>query len=189
MSFKSEALGYLMEKEMEQEIELEETWKAKNDKDAEWIIEKCKESLTEIERYRSSLENKVKDLMDKLSKLDEEEKFAKERRNSYLAEYFETIPDGHKKKTKTQEKYRLPSGEIIKKYPNPQVKRDDEKLLKWIKDSKLDDYVEVKETPKWGELKKLTKVIGGQTIIKDTGEIVEGVELIERPPTLEFKEG
>lgn len=189
MSYKGEALGYLMQKEIDHEIEQEKVWKVKNDSDAEFIIEKCNEELTEINRFKLSLEEKMNGLKEKLNKLKEEERFFIERRNSYLLEYFETIPEEFKKKTKTQEKYRLPSGEIIKKYPNPEIKRDNDKLLRWIKNNRMNDYLEVKESPKWGELKELTEVVNGQTIIKETGEIVEGVELIERPPVLEFREG
>lgn len=172
---------------MEDNLLVKETWKIENDDDAEWLIEKYNEDLIEKARYRMSLENKVKDLMDKLNKLDEEEKYAIEKRNSYLIEYFESIDDKFKKKTKTQEKYRLPSGEIIKKYPNPEYKRDNDRLLSWIQKNKLDDYVEIKESPKWGELKKVTKIVNGQVVTED-GEIVEGVEVIEKPPVMEFKE-
>ena len=164
-------------------------WKITNDEDAEWLIEKYNVDLVEKARYKLALENKIRDLQDKLRKVEDEEKFAIERRNSYLLEYFETIDEKFKKKTKTQEKYRLPSGEIVKKYPSPEYKRDGEKLLSWIKSNDLNDYVEVKESPKWAELKKATTVVGGQVVFKDTGEIVEGVELIERPPVIEFKEG
>ncbi|SHF14136.1 Bacteriophage Mu Gam like protein [Tissierella praeacuta DSM 18095] len=172
---------------MEDNLLVKETWKIENDNDAEWLIEKYNEDLIEKARYRMSLENKVKDLMDKLNKLDEEEKYAIEKRNSYLIEYFESIDDKFKKKTKTQEKYRLPSGEIIKKYPNPEYKRDNDRLLSWIQKNKLDDYVEIKQSPKWGELKKVTKIVNGQVVTED-GEIVEGVEVIEKPPVMEFKE-
>lgn len=164
-------------------------WKATNDEEAEWLIEKYNEDLIEKARYKLSLENKIKDLQDKLRKIEDEERFAIEKRNSYLLEYFETIDKKFKKKTKTQEKYRLPSGEIVKKYPGPEFKRDGETLLAWIKSNDLNDYVEVKESPKWAELKKSTTVISGQVVFNDTGEIVEGVELIDRPPVIEFKEG
>lgn len=187
MSYKSEALGYLMQKEMEHEIEQEETWKIKNDNDAEWIIDKCNEDLTEINRFKKSLEEKLENIRLKLNKLKNEEDSIKERRDSYLIEYFETIPGELKKKTKTQEKYRLPGGEIVKKLPKPEYKRNDEKLLSWIKNNKMNDYVEVKETPKWGELKKITQTVNGQVVTED-GEIVEGIKVIERPPVMEFKE-
>lgn len=166
---------------------MQENWKVTNDKQAEWVIEKYNEEMLEKTRYKESLQAKMEELQDKLRKLEDEERQIKEWRDSYLIEYFELIPEEFKKKTKTMEKYRLPSGEIIKKYPNPEFKRDNKKLLGWIKANKL-DYVEVKETPKWGELKKITKVVNGQVVTKD-GEIVEGVEVVERPPVMEFKEG
>lgn len=182
MSYKSEALAYSMDKVME------EKWKIKNDQDAEWIIEKTKEQLVESDRYKLALENKIKDLQEKLKKAKEEDMHLKARRDTYLTQYFETIPDEFKKKTKTQEKFRLPSGEIIKKYPGPEFKRDDEKLKDWLVENKMSEYIEVKTTPKWGELKKSTKVAGGQVVLTDTGEIIKGVEVIERPPVMEFKE-
>lgn len=168
-------------------LEIKEMWKITNDDEAEWIIDKCNEELIESARFKLSLENKIKVLQEKMQKAEDEEKSVIEKRNSYLVEYFESIDDKFKKKTKTMEKYRLPSGEIVKKYPSPEYKRDSNKLLDWIKSNKL-DYVEVKESPKWSELKKVTTVMSGQVVFNDTGEIVEGVELIERPPVIEFKE-
>ena len=168
-------------------MEIQELWKIENDSDAEFIIEKCNEDLTEINRFRLSLEEKLEEIRQKLNKLKEEEDYVIARRNSFLTEYFETIDDKFKKKTKTQEKYRLPSGEIVKKYPSPEYKRDNDKLLDWTKKN-TPEYVEIKEIPKWAELKKVTTVVNGHVIHKETGEIVEGVELIERPPVIEFKE-
>jgi len=168
-------------------LEEREVFKVTNDEEAEWVIEKYNEEMLEKARYKESLQAKMEGLQEKLRKLENEEREAKERRDSYLIEYFESIDDKFKKKTKTQEKYRLPSGEIIKKYPNPEFKMDNNKLLKWIKANEL-DYVEVKETPKWGELKKVIKVINGQ-VVTENGEIIEGVVVIEREPVMEFKEG
>lgn len=166
---------------------MQEAWKIKNDKDAEWLIDKVNKDLIESTRYKESLKSKIEVLERKLRKVEEEENLAIERRNSYLAEYFESIDEKFKKKTKTQEKYRLPSGEIVKKYPSPQFKRDNNKLLNWIKSSGL-DYVEIKESPRWNELKAITSIKNGQVVTED-GEIVEGIEVIERDPVLEFKEG
>ena len=168
-------------------LEIQETWKVTNDEEAEWLIEKFNEEMLEKARYKESLKAKIESLQEKVRKLEEEERQTKEWRNSYLVEYFETIDDKFKKKTKTMEKYRLPSGSIIKKYPGPEFKRNDNELLGWIKSNELKEYIEVKESPKWGELKKVTKVVSGQVVTED-GEIVEGVEVVERPPVMEFKE-
>ena len=165
-----------------------EKWKIEDDDSAEWLIEKTADELVEVNRLKFSIENKIKILQERLDRVKKEEEGIKQRRDSYLIEYFERVDDKQKKKTKTMEKYRLPSGEIIKKYQNPDYKRDETKLVNWLKNNKLTDYVEVIENPKWGELKKGTITKGNQVILEETGEIIEGVEAIQRPPKLEFKE-
>jgi phage host-nuclease inhibitor protein Gam len=98
-----------------------------------------------------------------------------------LQEYYEprfmTNPD---KKT-----YKLPSGKVQRRTQQPQFDRDNEALLAWLKQRGMTDYVEVKETPKWGELKQQVQVVGEHVVIKDgplKGEIIDGVEVVHRPP-------
>lgn len=99
-----------------------------------------------------------------------------------LQEYYEprfmTNPD---KKT-----YKLPSGKVQRRTQQPQFDRDNEALLAWLKQRGMTDYIEVKETPKWGELKQQVQVVGEHVVIKDgplKGEIIDGVEVVHRPPT------
>lgn len=98
-----------------------------------------------------------------------------------LQEYYEprfmTNPD---KKT-----YKLPSGKVQRRTQQPQFDRDNEALLAWLKQREMTDYIEVKETPKWGELKQQVQVVGEHVVIKDgplKGEIIDGVEVVHRPP-------
>lgn len=174
----------LIDEALEEVIETEEKWIIKSDEKAEWWIEKKEEELVEVRRYKMALENKIAILKEKLEKAKNEEDFIIEQRNEKLMDYFESIDEKQMKKTTTMMKYRLPSGELIKKFPGPKFVRDEDKLTKWLEDNKMDKYIEVKKQAKWGELKKATKVVGVQVVTKD-GEIVEGVEVIERAP--EFK--
>src|SRR5690606_20548802 len=99
-----------------------------------------------------------------------------------LQEYYEprfmTNPD---KKT-----YKLPSGKVQRRTQQPLFDRDNEALLAWLKQREMTDYIEVKESPKWGELKQQVQVVGEHVVIKDgplKGEIIDGVEVVHRPPT------
>lgn len=166
----------------------QEQWEISNDSEAEWLIDKVNEDLIEINRFELSLTNKIEILKEKLDKVKKEKENKIARRDSYLLRYFEEIPDELKKKSKTMEKYRLPSGEIIKKYPAPEFKRDNDTLVNWLKENRMTEFIEVKESAKWADLKKATKTIGSSVILEETGEIIEGIEVIERAPTLEFKE-
>ena len=163
-------------------------WKITNDSEAEWLIDKVNEELIEINRFELSLTNKIEIIKERLEKVKKEKENKISRRDSHLLKYFEEVPVELKKKSKTMEKYRLPSGEIIKKYPAPEFKRDNDTLVNWLKENKMNDYVEVKESAKWSDLKKSTKTIGSSVVLEETGEIIEGIEVIERAPTLEFKE-
>jgi len=55
-------------------------------------------------------------------------------------------------------------------------------LLKWLDNVGKEEYIKVKRSPLWGELKKICKVAGNKLVDIDTGEVVEGVEVIEREP-------
>ena len=163
----------------------EEKWEIKSDEEADWWIEIHEEKLAEIRRLKMQLENKIAFYKEKLDKVVKEEEYIMEKRDGKLAEYFETLDEKDMKKTKTMLKYRLPSGELVKKFPGPQFKRDNDTLTKWLEENQMDEYIEVKKQAKWGELKRKTKVVGNAVVLEETGEIVEGVEVIERPA--EFK--
>lgn len=162
----------------------EETWKIKSDEEADWWIEVNEEKLIEVRRLKMQLENKIMFYKEKLDKVLQEEESIIERRDGKLAEYFETLNEKEMKKTKTMMKYRLPSGDLVKKFPGPEFKRDNETLVKWLEENHMDEYTEVKKQAKWGELKKVVNVVNG-TVVTEDGEIVEGVEVVERAP--EFK--
>lgn len=164
-----------------------EDWKIKNDEDADWWIEVKEAELVEIRRLKMQLENKIAFYKEKLEKVQKEEEYIIEKRDGKLAEYFETLDEKNMKKTTTMLKYRLPSGELVKKFPDPQFKRNNDTLAKWLEDNGMNEYIEVKKQAKWGELKKATEVIGGTVILKDTGEIIEGVEVVERAPEFQVK--
>ena len=169
-------------------MEIKEKWSIESDSDAEWLIAQVKEELRESNRFKNSLQEQINLLQEKLNKVKLEEQEKLDRRNNHLIDYFERVDPAYKIKQKTQEKYRLPSGEIIKKIPGPAFKRDGKKLLKWLKETGKEDYIEIKEQAMWNELKAITEIVGDAVVTED-GEIVEGVELEFRPPSIEFKEG
>lgn len=97
-----------------------------------------------------------------------------------LAEYFETVPH---KATKTKESYRLLSGTLTRKLGGSQMKQDDAQLVQYLKDSGQLEFIKTEEKPKRGDFKKRLEIIGGSAVDKETGEIVEGVQIIEKPDT------
>lgn len=161
----------------------EERFTVDNDKKAEWALSKIRALKADMARYVAVCD-------DMITEYEAKKKAAQERYEqetswfkSQLAQYFESVP---KRKTKTQEVYELPGGTLRKKYPAPQYKRDNKKLVAWLKDSGMSDYIKVSESADWATLKKGIQVQGNVAITED-GEIVEGVIVIERPPTFEVE--
>ena len=69
-----------------------------------------------------------------------------------------------------------------------EIKKDDEALKAFVKES-APEFIETKETVKWGEFKKtLTATEDGRYITAD-GEIVDGVTFEEKPDVFYSKLG
>lgn len=162
-----------------------EQWEIKSDEEAEWWIDKNNEELTEIRGYKQRLQDKIQQLQTKLDKEEEKEQRIVENRDYYLQKYFNKVDDKLKHKTKTQEKYRLASGTIVKKYPKPEYKLSDE-LEKWASENSP-DYVETVKKLKWGDLKKQTELVGNKVIYKPTGEVLP-LKVEYSDEQFEFKE-
>lgn len=137
-------------------------WRITDDGCADWACRKIAEEKAELDRIRELAEAQIQKIEEK------------------LAEYFETVPH---KATKTKESYRLLSGTLTRKYGGAQMKQDDAQLVQYLKDSGQLEFIKTEEKPKWGEFKKRLEIMGGSVVDKETGEIVEAVQIIEKPDT------
>lgn len=166
-----------------------DAWIPENDGQADWLIEVTKADIERLNHLSDQIKEKIETYKNRLKMVEKEKEFIEGNAKHKLAIYMEHHIDPKLlKKTKTQVKYQLPTGEIVKKFPKPKIKRDNNKLLDWVKEKEeLKDYIKVKESVAWGELKKQTEQIGDKVVMKETGEIVEGVELEDREPTIEIK--
>lgn len=162
----------------EEEPEGSQQWRITDDSCADWAVNKIAEERAELERIRALAEEQIARIEEKLEAAERRCENGTNFLTSKLAEYFETVPH---KKTKTKESYRLLSGTLAKKLGSPQMKPDDEKLLEYLKSSGNVDMIKTTESPRWGEFKKCLTIVGGQVIDSTTGEVVEGVDIIDKP--------
>lgn len=96
---------------------------------------------------------------------------------SYLAEYAMDL----KKKDPKFKTLKLPNGELSFRKQQPEWILDDEKVIKALKESGKDDLIKVTEKPKKDEIKKAFKAHGNKAINPETGEVVDGITIEERP--------
>lgn len=160
---------------------VEETFKIKDDKTADWAITQIHEAENERDRLIALAEEQISDLKHRIEELqtkcDNETKFLR----SCLEMYFDTVTT---KETKTQKTYKLLSGTLVFKKPSVKINHDDEKLLDFLDGT---EFVETKRSLKWGEYKKLLSISGNDVIDTETGEIVEACSIEDVPASFTIK--
>ena len=50
----------------------------------------------------------------------------------------------------------------------------------------MSEYIKVKESPDWANLKKTIQVVDNK-VVDENGEVVEGITVVDRPPTFEVE--
>mgnify|MGYP001109707549 CR=1 FL=1 len=76
--------------------------------------------------------------------------------------------------TKTMRLLELPSGKFVRKVARPRMVADRDKLSELLKDT---EYVTYEPKLAWGELKKQLDISGDAVVLKDTGEVIDGVSV------------
>lgn len=160
---------------MQQETtDAEESWTIENDQQAEWAIGKIKAAQADLDkwqRYYTAMIDGVK------ARTEQTVSYMTEK----LSEYFQTVPH---RETKTQEKYSLPSGDLVLRKPKTVwVHDDDEALLKWVKENGFSDCVKVTEKVNWAEVKKrLSEDSNGVLCDSETGLVCDVVKVKTTEP-------
>lgn len=155
-------------------------WRVADDDAADWAVAKIAEERAELARIQALADEQIRRIKDKVQAAEKRCQNGTAYLTSKLAEYFRTVPH---KKTKTTESYRLLSGTLKMKRGGVSLKQDDEKLLEYLRASGREDFIQTTEKARWGEFKKQLEIIGDQVVDKASGEIVEGVAVIENPDT------
>lgn len=143
------------------------------------FLQKEKARLMEIaSRQIQQIEMKRKGIADEYDNKIEWQK-------SRLETFFEDKP---KAVTKTQQSYRLFSGKLIRKARQPEFVRDEKTIITWLVDHNMTEYAVAEWHVKWDSFKRRLSVQGEGAIDAETGEVVDGIRVFERPPEFVIRE-
>lgn len=166
----------------ENSVEIRERFEVDNDMKAEWCLSKIRKIRQEQSRETEELERQMKFYEDQkhmiAEKADEEVAFFED---MLLAYFNNRVEAGFAKATKTKVSYKLPTGELKMTHREPEYeyKKGQKETIKWLKENNLEQYIRTKEETNWSELKNAVTVNGNCVVTAD-GEIVPGIEVIER---------
>ena len=164
----------------EENVEVREKFEVDNDMKAEWCINKIRKIREAQSRETEELQRQMQFYLDQIDmiahKADEEAAFFE----GMLRGYFnDRVEAGFAKATKTKIAYKLPTGELTLKHREPEYKRDEKAVLAWLE--KNDDrFVKIEKKLDWAGLKKAVEVSGNGCIDPSTGEVIPGIEVVER---------
>ena len=99
--------------------------------------------------------------------------------------FVKTLLEGSKRRS-----FSAPSGTVGFRKQEPEFEKDDEALVKWLKESEKRDLVKVKESADWAALKKqIVDVMDDGTCVTIDGELmpVEAIKASKRPDKLYVK--
>ena len=121
------------------------------DAKADWAVKIIQKEKAEVERLTKAIDDEIEMLKLKRQRiadnLDNKIGFLQ----SKLFNYFKTVQS---KELKTCYKYKLPSGELVYNKETVKYERDDDKIIQWLTDNNKMEYIKVKPSVDWAELKK-----------------------------------
>ena len=172
----SEALDYKIQNDQEVEETLEEVI-VLDDTSAEMMVQRIREADEQYNRMEAWYAHQ-------LQKAAEIHDRTVEWATRNLQGYLGIVPAKH---TATETKYELPGATLVLKKQQPKYDVDSGKMVPWLKENGLGEFVKVKEEAAWGELKKtLTKAPDG-TYVTEDGEVPPGLTVTQRPDEFQVK--
>ena len=177
---------------LEEAQEKEKNFVCDNVKKAEW----CVKQINYAKETKATWKAYFDEQFDKICK---ECDWTISTMENHLRKFFDTVPH---KMAKASESFPLPSAKLVLKRQDPIFTMDDDRLVKYFRDNKLDNYVKTETvtttTPLWGEFRKtLAKDPDGAFAVAETdeglkpvtadGEIVDCITVELRPWKFEVK--
>ena len=141
-----------------------------SDAEAETAIREYREKQAEIDYWDDYYKAQMQ-------KIKAQCQYVMDNQKARLRDYFDRVPH---RSSATRESYDLPSGKLVWKNVQPKYDRQDADVIKYLKESDIKAFIKVKEELDWANLKKELRFSDGEAFLKETGEKVPGIKVIEQ---------
>ena len=153
--------------------EQKENFSITNDKLADWALKIIQKERQEVERLTKTIDDEIELLKLKKQRIADSLENKIGFLQGKLFEYFQTV---EARELKQSYRYTLPSGTLIMNKPTVKYERNDEKIIQWLTDNNKMEYIDVKASINWAELKKT-----------DFVDEIDGVTKLNVPMTFTVK--
>lgn len=153
-------------------------WIPKSANELDWYIELSRPEILDLQRNLNDIEERLLYYQNKKNKIIKELEFIDSRIQAKTELFIQTQDKSKLPSTKTQYTLNLPNGKIKIKKATEKIKAGTGLIEELGSKS---EFIENKQTLKWGELKKVLKKIDGKFYDTSTGEEIKSIEVEEVP--------
>jgi len=167
----------------EQEQVNDERFIVDDDQKANWALRKISELQKEVERNTKLAEQEI----DKIKQWETTQN--KQIGDSIL--YFEGLLNEYAiKQREIDPEFKsmsLPNGRFGFRKQQPKWKYNDKEVLSYLESAEMEDLIRTTRVPNKAEIRKVFEVVDDKVINKETGEVVEGIEIEHRPEQFNWR--
>lgn len=174
-----------LEKSLNEHIaeQIDDRFVIDSDDKADWALRKIKEAENEIEKAEYFAESQIRQIENWKVKQTDGHRDSIEYFQSLLAEYAQ-------RKREEDPKFKsitLPSGNVgFRKKPVKWV-YNDEQVLKTLESENMNDFIKVEKKIDKRSIKKAFEAAGDKVINPETGQVIEGIEVLDQGESLNVR--
>lgn len=170
-----EKLNDFIEKE---EFNEDEGFRVTDDGKADWAVRKIAEHKKEVDRIKDFAKEQIEQIKrwqeNEIESLENNIHFLE----SLLQEYLYNTEQRH---------IILPSGNVRIHRQQPKWVYNDSLVLDALEKTQMDEFIRIKKEVNKAELRKHVEVVNGKAVNRETGEIIDGIEIVERGETVSVR--
>lgn len=155
-------------------------WVCRNDVQADWAVRRMRFAARKRDRLIAGIRDEIETMEARIRDVEADYENETAFFRAQLDLFMESVEC---ERTKTQLRYELPTGIVLRrKNRQPEFIRDNDALLAWAEDYGDSDLVKITKAPNWAAIKKGAIIDGDHLVDKGCGEIIPGVIVTQREP-------
>lgn len=150
---------------------------------ADWALRKIKEAENNIEKIEEFAEHQIRQIENWKAKQTEDHYYNIGNLQSLLAEYLRN----KRKEDPEFKSITLPNGNVGFRRNQSKWIYNDDVVLEALENENMTDFIKVEKKLDKRLIKKAFEVMGDKVINPDTGEVIEGIEIVEQGESLNVR--
>lgn len=153
-----------------------ESFAVKDDSAANWALRKISQLNDQIEKNNALAQSEI----DKIERWNQTENEQAQNSIDYFQGLLAEYAMQKKKDDPKFKSLKLPNGRFGFRKRQPKWSYDDDAVLQALEQAELYDFIRVKKAPSEKDIKKAFDVVGDKVINPDTGEVIDGITVVEQ---------